>query len=336
MNWDIFSWPGALAWAWKFSLGFGPRLAGKTVGITDYRISAIPLGGYVKMVGEEPDAEIDPADIPFSFTHKHVFKRILIVAAGPVFNMLLAVLIFFIIFLASGMIVLMPVVGNVQAGSPAMQGGLAAGDRILTIDGVEVSTWEQMAERISDSGGIPLHIRVQRGESEISLTVTPEIKTMRNLFGEDIDRHVIGIASAGETVSRRLGLLASLSESVAQAYKIAELTVVSIVKLIQGSISAKTLGGPIMIAELAGQQAREGVTNLTFFIALISINLAILNILPIPVLDGGHLVFFTIEWVRGRPVSMKVREVAQQAGMFILLMLMVFVFYNDITRIFFS
>jgi regulator of sigma E protease len=131
-----------------------------------------------------------------------------------------------------------------------------------------------------------------------------------------------------------LSPLGAMTESVVQTYNIAELTVVSVAKIIQGTVSTKTIGGPIMIAELAGQQAKLGATNLLFFIALISVNLAILNILPIPVLDGGHLLFFAIEMIIGKPVSIRVREVAQQAGMFVLILLMIFVFYNDITRIF--
>ncbi len=131
-------------------------------------------------------------------------------------------------------------------------------------------------------------------------------------------------------------LLQSFSEGVIQTYKITVLTIKSIVKLLQGTLSPKTLGGPIMIAQMAGQQAKAGMTNLAFFIALISINLAILNFLPIPVLDGGHLLFFFIEALSGRPVSIRVREVAQQAGIFVLILLMIYVFYNDITRVFFS
>ena len=320
----------------KFSLGFGPRLVGKTVGITDYRISAIPLGGYVKMVGEEPDAVLEPSQIPLSFTHKHVIKRILIVAAGPFFNLLLAVLIFFGLFQISGTYILLPVVGTVQEASPAMAGGLKTGDRVLSVDGRDVETWEQMAEAISESGGRALRLGVHRDGERLDLVVTPESKTLPNIFGEDVPRYVIGISSAGETIARRLNVFQSMGEGIRQTYRIAELTVISIVKLIQGTISAKTLGGPLMIAEMAGQQAKEGAANLVFFIALISINLAILNFLPIPVLDGGHMLFFAVELVRGRPVSLRVREIAQQAGMLILLMLMIFVFYNDITRIFFS
>lgn len=320
----------------KFSLGFGPRLFGKTVDRTDYRISAIPLGGYVKMVGEEPGTEIDPADIPISFTHQHVFKRILIVAAGPFFNFVLAVLIFFVIFISSGIFILKPSVGEVKDGSPAYQGGIQKGDTIVSIDGTPIEIWEDMAEIISQSKGRELAISVKRGEEIFVKHIRPETAVTQNIFGEDVERYVIGVTSAGEVFSKSLNPIEALWESLVQTYKIGELTIVSIAKIIQGTVSSETIGGPIMIAELAGQQAKEGVTNLTFLIALLSINLGILNFLPIPVLDGGHLLFFFIEAMIRRPVNTRTREIAQQAGLFVLILLMIFVFYNDITRVFFS
>ncbi len=320
----------------KFSLGFGPRLFGKKVGITDYRLSAVPLGGYVKMVGEEPGEEIDPKDVPISFTHKHVFKKILIVGAGPFFNLVLAVMIFFIIFLVSGIFILKPTAGSVEKGSPAETAGLIKGDLIESINGKKITDWEEMAGVISGSNGNNLSISVRRDGASVTITVLPELKTAKNIFGEDIKRYAIGIASAGDYYSKKLNPFEALYESVRQTYKITNLTILSIAKLIQGTVSAKTLGGPLMIAEMAGQQAREGVANLLFFIALLSINLAVLNFLPIPVLDGGHLLFFFIEAAIGRPVNTKMREIAQQVGIFILIVLMIFVFYNDISRIFFS
>lgn len=318
----------------KFSLGFGPKIFGKTIGITDYRISAIPLGGYVKMVGEEPDTEIEPDQIPLSFTHKHVLKRILIVAAGPLFNVLLAILIFYGIFQISGTIILKPVIGDVQEGTPAQAAGLQKGDEVIDINGRPIENWDQMAGIIADSQGAQLEMTVRRGGEARIMPLRPVLKTTKNIFGEDIPRYVIGITAAGEIYTKKLNPIGAIAESLAQTYNIVELTVVSVAKIIQGTVSTKTIGGPIMIAELAGQQAKLGATNLLFFIALISINLAILNILPIPVLDGGHLLFFTIELFIGRPVSIRIREVSQQAGMFVLILLMIFVFYNDITRVF--
>lgn len=319
-----------------FSLGFGPKMIGKKIGITDYRISAIPLGGYVKMVGEQPDADLDPADIPLSFTHKHVFKRILIVAAGPFFNILLALIIFYGIFQISGMLILKPSIGEVNEGTPAYRTGLKKGDLVVSIDGVKISSWEDMAKMITTSKGNPLSISVLRDNSVYIVDVTPEPKIFKNIFNEDIERYVIGVTASGDFFTEDLNVFQALSQSFIQTYHITALTIKGVVKLFQGTVSPKTLGGPIMIAQMAGQEAREGPVNLTFFIALISINLAILNFLPIPVLDGGHLLFFFLEAVIGRPVSIKIREIAQQAGIFVLILLMIYVFYNDIARVFLS
>jgi regulator of sigma E protease len=320
----------------KFSLGFGPRLFGKKVGITDYRLSAIPLGGYVKMVGEEPDAEVDPADLPLSFTHKHVFKRMLIVAAGPVFNILLAILIFFGIFWASGTFIMKPSIGSVRAGSPAEAAGLMKGDLITVINGTAINSWDEMAEIINSSEGNTLDLSIRRQESTVDFSIAPEKVPTQNIFGEEILRYVIGIEASRESYSKEMNPIEAFTESLKQSYRVIELMVVIIAKLIKGDISTDTLGGPIMIAQMAGDSAKAGVGSLIFFIALISINLAVINLLPIPVLDGGHLLFFLIEAIKGSPVSIKIREVAQQVGLFILILLMILVFYNDIHRIFFS
>ncbi len=321
----------------KFSLGFGPRIFGKTIGITDYRVSAIPLGGYVKMIGEEPDAEIAPEDIPLSFTHKHVFKRILIVAAGPVFNLFLAVLIFFCILWYSGIPLLKATVGEVYSDSPAFKAGLEKGDRIVSINGESVEYWDEMAGKIINSNGQPLTFNVARETGSFTVSITPKLVSDKNLLGEEIKRYIIGVAAAEDIYQKELNFIEAAKESVLQTYFYAELTVVSIVKMIQGKLPAeKNLGGPIKIAELAGQQAKKGAGQLFLFIAALSINLAILNFLPIPVLDGGHLLFFFIEAIIGRPVNMRMREIAQHAGIFLLILLMIFVFYIDISSLFSS
>jgi regulator of sigma E protease len=320
----------------KFSIGFGPKIFGKRIGNTDYCVSAIPLGGFVKMVGEEPNADVSPDDISVSFTHKHVLKRILIVAAGPFFNLLLAMIIFFGMFQSYGTFILEPSIGEVKENSPAFRGGLEKGDRILAINQIPIESWDNLAKIISDSNGKELELYISRDESFTSLKIKPELITSKNIFGEDFQRYVIGITSSGDGFSKKLNFFQAFSESIIQTYNISKLTIVSIVKLIQGTISTKTLGGPLMIAQMAGQQAEEGISNLLFFIALLSINLAIINFLPIPVLDGGHLVFFFIEAATGRPVNVRFREISQQAGIFVLIMLMIYVFYNDIIRMFFS
>jgi regulator of sigma E protease len=316
----------------KFSLGFGPKLVGKTIGRTNYRISAIPLGGYVKMVGEEPDVEMPPEDIPFSFNHKPLYQRFLIVAAGPISNLILAVLIFFGVLLYSGMFILQPTVGTVEPQSPADIAGIRSGDTVMAINGRSVDNWEDMSDTIMNSQGRPLSLTIERAGDRIDIQVIPTSRASKNIFGETIDRYAIGIVSSGAVITKPVTFVEALSESTAQTYKITVLTIKSIAKVIQGSLSPKTLGGPIMIAEIAGQQAREGAANLIFFIAVLSINLAILNFLPIPVLDGGHLLFFLIEAVIRRPVSLKVREIANRVGMSVLMMIMLLVFYNDLSR----
>jgi len=320
----------------KFSLGFGPRLLGKKVGITDYRLSLIPLGGYVKMVGEEPDAELDPADIPISFTHKHVFKRMLIVAAGPVFNILLALVIFAVTFMTTGMFIRQASVGEVTAESPAARAGLVKGDRVTAINGFQVSNWDEMADQINSSQGKTLLLTVLRDGQPLEMQIVPELRTTTNILGEKIERHVIGITWSGKTDTRELPLIGAIGQSLVQTYRVVELMVVIISKVVTGDISTDTIGGPIMIAQMAGDQAKAGVGNLIWFIALISINLAIINLLPIPVLDGGHLLFFLIEAIKGKPVSVKVREMAQQVGLIFLIFLMILVIYNDVTRLFSS
>jgi regulator of sigma E protease len=260
----------------------------------------------------------------------------LIVAAGPFFNLFLAMIIFFGIFQIYGTFILEPSIGEVRENSPASRGGLKKGDIIVAINEIPIESWDDMAKSISESNGKEIELYISREDSIITVNIKPELTTTKNIFGEDIQRYVIGIASSGDGFSKELNFFQAFSEGIIQTYNISRLTIVSIVKLIQGTISSKTLGGPLMIAQMAGQQAEEGITNLLFFIALLSINLGIINFLPIPVLDGGHLFFFFIEAVTGRPVNVKFREIAQQVGIFVLIMLMIYVFYNDITRIFFS
>ncbi len=317
----------------KFSLGFGPKLASKTIGRTEYRVSALPLGGYVKMVGEQADEEVNPEDLEFSFNHKPVYQRMLIVAAGPFFNFMLCIAIFFLLFSAIGVINLKPVVGEVRQDTPAAEAGLEDGDVIVAIEGRTIQTWQQMAEAVFESGGSPTLFTVKRDGRQIDLSITPEKDTVEDIFGEKRERYMIGITAAGETETSRLNPLQAMGESVGRTWLIIKLTVVSVVKLIQGTLSVDTLGGPIMIAQMAGEQVQHGAVSLLSFIALVSVNLGILNLLPVPVLDGGHIVFFAIEAVKGSPVSLRAREVAQQIGIFLLMLLMVFVFYNDIMRI---
>ncbi|CAN2039618.1 regulator of sigma E protease [Candidatus Magnetomoraceae bacterium gMMP-15] len=320
----------------RFSLGFGPKIFGKTIGMTDYRISALPLGGYVKMVGEEPGEELKEEDIPMSFSHKALHQRMLIVAAGPFFNLILAFIIFVSFFYFAGMPTLLPNIGEVQKDSPAQKAGLQAGDIVTEINDNSVESWEDMAEIITESKGKPILITIKREDQFFDFQVRPKKISSHNLFGEEIDRYIIGIASARDVITKEMNIFQSIGEGAYQTWKITSLTIISIGKIIQGTLSSDNLGGPIMIAKMAGESAEAGFSHLLFFIAVISVSLAVFNFLPIPVLDGGHLLFFTIEAIIRRPVSIKVREISQQIGVFALLLLMVYVFYNDIIRYFFN
>jgi regulator of sigma E protease len=317
----------------RFSLGFGPRLFGFKRGDTDYCLSLIPLGGYVKMLGEELGEEIEEEQRSTSFSFQPVSKRIAIVLAGPFSNFLLAIVIFAFIYALSGIPQLTPEIGSVSAGSPAEKAGLMAGDKVTVINGKAIGDWEELSGLIEKLGEQPLTLQIERGEEHPTITVTPRVTEVKNIFGEPIKRAVIGITASGKISIKKENPLYAVYYSVLQTWHLSKLFLVTVGKLIEGVVSIKTLGGPILIAQMAGQQANEGLLNLIHFIALISVNLAVLNLLPIPVLDGGHILFFVIEGLLGKPIGQRKIEWAQKAGMLILLVLMVFVFYNDIMRL---
>lgn len=315
-----------------FSVGFGPKLWVKKKGETEYALSAFPLGGYVKMVGEDPDEEVQPAQIERSFAHKSLFKRIAIVVAGPGFNILLAVLLFTAVFTFYGVPVMSTQVSGVEKGSPADQAGIVKGDRIVAIDGDAVKEWEELSKKIKGSGGRALNFQIRRGEENINVTVAPTQKEGRNIFGERRDDWMIGIGSQVSIEKGNPGMAGV--KAVYQTYDYAKLTLMAFYKMLVGDVSPRNIGGPILIAQMAGQQAQEGVGSFLAFLAVLSINLGVLNLLPVPVLDGGHLLFFLVEAIIRKPVAVKYREVAQQVGICLLALLMVYAFYNDILRFF--
>jgi regulator of sigma E protease len=315
-----------------FSVGFGPKLWVKKKGETEYALSAFPLGGYVKMVGEDPDDQVQPADVEKSFAHKALLKRIAIVAAGPGFNLGLAVILLMLVFVFYGVPVLSNQVGAVEAGSPAEKAGLQKGDRIVALNGRQVTEWEELSKGIKESGGSPLTLQIRREGQEKALTVEPVKKEARNIFGEKRDEWMIGIGSQVSIQKGDPGL--AVVKAVQQTYEYSKLTLVALYKMIVGEVSPRNIGGPILIAQMAGQQAQEGIGSFLAFLAVLSINLGVLNLLPVPVLDGGHLLFFLVEAIIRRPVAARHREMAQQVGIFLLMLLMVYAFYNDIARFF--
>ncbi|RQW77489.1 MAG: RIP metalloprotease RseP [Geobacter sp.] len=315
----------------KFSLGFGPKLFGKKVGETEYLISAFPLGGYVKMVGENPDGELSAADEARSFAAKSPLQRIIIVVAGPVFNLLFAYLIFIALFM-TGIPATPAKISEVVEGKPAAKAGIQSGDLVTAINGKPIKHWDELAKMVIESKGNQLEIRVQRDARELSFRVVPELQADRNRFGEAVRNPAIGVKSSREITVERYGPIDAITKGTAYTWNVVSLTLVATGKIIQGAIGRENIGGPIMIAVSAGEYASAGKTSFMAFMALLSINLGILNLFPIPVLDGGHLVFYLWELVFRRPIRPEVRDFLQKVGLFLLLSLMVFAFYNDIVR----
>lgn len=319
----------------KFSLGFGPKVIGRRWGETQYLLSAIPLGGYVKMLGENGDEEASLSEVEAAraFSSQHVLKRMAIVAAGPVFNLVLAVFIFAVFYAAAGIQVMTPEVGQVRPGSPAERAGFLKGDRILAIDGRSISTWPEIKEAVQGRAGRELNIVVARGAERLILSVVPEPSTVKNIFGENTRAALIGVVAAGKFESVDLGPPAAVREAFRKTGEMIKLTFLTVLKLIQRVIPIKTVGGPIFIGQMAGQLAQESLAYLIPFMAVISVNLAILNLLPIPILDGGVIFFLILELLIGKPLSVKKREMAQKVGLFLLVTLMAVVIYNDVLRL---
>ncbi|MEA2083578.1 MAG: RIP metalloprotease RseP [Thermodesulfobacteriota bacterium] len=317
----------------KFSLGFGPKVIGKQLGETEYIISAFPLGGYVKMTGENIAEKVDPADESRSFANKPVWQRALIVLGGPVFNLFFAFILYSQIFMITGLPQVVPGtrIGPVATDSPAGEAGLKENDIILSVDGEDTIEWEDLSRLIRKSNGNSIVLNVRREGEIFEITGEPKVEDVKNLFGEVVDtKPLLGIAPAMEY--EKVSFCRAIVVGAEHTYGMIYLTVIGIVKLIQRVIPASELGGPILIAKMAGQQMESGWINFEYFLALISVNLGIINLFPIPVLDGGHLVFLSLEAIRRRPLSREMQEKCVSVGLILLITLMTFVFYNDITR----
>ena len=405
----------------KFSLGFGPKLLGIKRGETEYLISALPLGGYVKMVGESTGEEVSQEDSEKSFANKPISKKAAIVVAGPIMNLVLAFMLLPLIYLIGIQIPAYldrePVVGYVVKGEAADKAGLKKGDIILSIDGRQIKNWEGLNNTIISSPDSLLNLRVKRDGEIKEIALTPEASSqtgggiggfypptsptigglakglpaeraglklndtilavdgikidhwvelqqaiqgqkpeakkseaeerlllikrgaetfevsVKPQWNEDIQGHIIGISPLQETIIKRYGPVSATVEGTKKMGELTILTFAIIKKLFVGEISIKTLGGPLMIAQVAGQAAESGLTAFLSLMAFLSLQLGILNLLPIPVLDGGFLVFFGIEALRGKPMSEKVMGIVQNIGIGLLVLLMVFVTYNDIIRL---
>lgn len=412
----------------RFSIGFGPvlwRVRGKE---TEYCVSAIPMGGYVKMMGDDENpleggkgVAIDPAK---AFNTKPLIARFLIVFAGPAMNFILAAVIAALMFMLVGRPVAPAEIGRVTDGGPAAQAGLKTGERLVAVDGKPIQYWEDLARIVQSAGGRALSVAVRGPGGERTVTLTPAPAKRKDLFGDEQSVWEIGAtpyapAAIGDTVSgdpadaaglkpndvvtaiegqpvlswdelaekihqraeqptrlevkrggetvavtvtprkgkipgpdgkeTEVGLIGirpsgavtfvrsnpitSLWDGFVWSVDVTAKTAIGLYKIVVGQLDRSNIGGPIQIAKTAGEQARQGIVSLALFTAVISINLFLLNLLPVPMLDGGHLLFFAFEAVLGRPLSVRKREVAQQVGFALLMLLMVFAFYNDFKRI---
>ncbi len=326
----------------KFSIGFGPRVWGFSRGGTEYVFSAFPLGGFVKMVGEHEEETVPaegaytaspaPPDPGLSFENKSVWARMAIIVAGPLANVVFAVLVFWVVFMA-GVPMLLPEIGTVQPNFPAADAGLRPGDVITAIDARPISSWEDLTTVVHGSGGVERVFTIRRGNETLTMRITPRASPSSTIFGEATTVGLVGVTPAERFVTRRYGPLDAAALSVRRTGEIMRMTLVGIAKIFQRIVPANTIGGPIMIVQMAGQQAQAGAMNLIFFSAFLSISLGLFNLFPIPVLDGGQIWFLFIEAVRGRPLSRRVKEITQQVGLGLLVLLMLFAFYNDITRV---
>lgn len=321
-----------------FSVGFGPRVWGvldRSSG-TEFVVSAVPLGGYVRMLGESPfdPQPIAPEDRPYAFSLRPVLHRVAIVLAGPVSNILFAVLVLAVSFLL-GREEPLPVVGGVTPGMPAEAAGLRPGDRVTHLDAQPVVRWETLSRMIRSSSGDPLEVTVERGKTLLTLRVTPRVVEGRNRFGEPVREVRIGIAQDSSAVAvTRYPPGEALVMGASLTWRMGVDTLEGIGKLLTRAVGSDQIGGPLLIAELAGRSAALGPSNFLNFMALISVNLGLLNLLPIPVLDGGHLLFYLVEVVKGGPLREGIQQLALQTGVVVLAFLMLLALYNDLMRMF--
>jgi len=314
----------------KFSVGFGPKLFSTTKDGTEFMVCAIPMGGYVKMSGDERS---NCKGTPDEFYAHPVWHRALIVLMGPIINFVFAYLCFYAIFV-TGFPMLSPTVGNVMEGYPAMTAGLLEGDRILRINQKEINGWDELQETIVGSGDESLLFGIERDGTEMTVPISPQQRVVKNIFGQEAKISIVGIQPAGDITLLRYGVLESFVKAYQEVVKIVSMTLKAVYHVVAGSMPAKdAFAGPIRIFDVIKDAVTEGIAYLLYITAVISASLAIFNLFPVPVLDGGHLFFLLIEAVRRKPLPAKVEETLTKIGFSLLMCLMVFVLYNDFVEV---
>lgn len=334
----------------KFSLGFGPAICRFKKGETEYQISIIPLGGYVRMLGdmpdpitgeEEADEKVRTESVAESklenrknwFIHKTALQKSAIVFAGPFFNLVLTIVVIFFCVAIYGEKEpnLTPTIGSIIEDSPAQSAGLQKGDLVKSINDKEVKTWPELADTIYQGNGEQLNLKIVRNGVESIITAQPEQKVVKTFTGEEKKYYLLGVGPSEEFETKPASILRAAEISFIWTYDKAYLNYKGIWGMITGKVSTDQIAGPIYIVKLTGSKAEEGLEGLLYLTAFLSISLAVLNLLPIPILDGGHILFFLLEGILG-PISIKKKEIAQHVGLALLLFLMVFAVKNDLTR----
>ena len=318
-----------------FSIGFPPRLFGKKIGDTDYCISATPLGGYVKLAGmidESLDQETIKGE-PWEYQSKSVPARMATILAGPLMNIFLTIFLFSaLIYIQGEPVVTGSGIGFVQEDYPAAQAGIQVGDRIISIDGSPINKWEQMTSIIHSKPETDILVEWKRGDEILSAVIQTR-KEKIPINDEIQEVGLIGISP--EFTMQEVSVMASVNYGFDRTVRLTKLLYHSIKSLFAGKESLRSLGGPLVIAKIAGDTARSGWDTFLTFMAFLSLNLAIINLLPIPALDGGHLLFLSVEGIIRRPLPLKVRIGFQKIGMVFLLTLILFIVFNDVRNLFF-
>ena len=329
-----------------FSLGFGPELVGfNDRHGTRWKISAVPLGGYVKFFGDDTEASTPSAETlgsmtdeerKGSFHHKKVGPRAAIVAAGPIANFLLAIVIFTVMFTFFGKPSTTARVDKIEANSAAAAAGFQVGDIVTSIDGTKIESFTDMQRVVAIHAGDRLTFTVKRGDSVMQLSGTPELREVKDPFGNVHRQGVLGITrqtAAGDVLTERVDPATALWLGVKETWFVIERTLSYIGGVFTGREAADQVGGPLRIAQISGQVATIGLAALVNLAAVLSISIGLLNLFPVPLLDGGHLLFYVVEAVRGRPLSERAQEMGFRIGLGLVLMLMVFATYNDILHL---
>lgn len=314
----------------KFSLGFGPALYRKEVNGTNFVLSPIQLGGYVELLGEDPAEDVSEEDKSQSFRHQPICIRALIVLAGAFFNIVLAIVLLTAVYW-SGISVLAPEIGSVSKGSPAEIAGVLPGDRILEINRMHVQIYEDAIRVIQENPGVSLPIKLQRADRVILTAVIPEKRIGYDALKRASETGFFGVSPKGTKTVYRVNIIEAFTKALGKAWEMTSLVSSAVIMLLKGQLPLSDLGGPIMVVKAASDQINIGPQNFIFTIAFLSVNIGVFNLIPFPALDGGFMIFLLLECLRGKPLKPNTMLLIQKLGISSLIVLVVFVFYHDIT-----